>query len=83
MAVVISNLTRLSRCKSKNYTHCAQIIRNYSNAKPIRNNSFTLLGVLTGGLAAISYLKWQKIAVVEAAFNPKKMKVGWRVIKNF
>ncbi|KAG4068362.1 hypothetical protein HA402_007882 [Bradysia odoriphaga] len=73
MAVVISNLTRLSRCKAKNYTHCAQIIRNYSSTKSIRNNSFTLIGVLSGGLAAISYLKWQKTAVVEA-FNPKKMK---------
>ncbi|XP_037030422.1 calcium uptake protein 3, mitochondrial isoform X4 [Bradysia coprophila] len=73
MAVVISNLTRLSRCKAKNYTHCAQIIRNYSGTKSIRNNNLTLIGVLSGGLAAISYLKWQKTAVVEA-FNPKKMK---------
>ncbi len=79
--VVFSNLTRLSRCKASNYT---QIIRHYSNVKhtkSISNNSLKLLGVLSGGLAALSYVKWRNANVVQAAFNPKKMKVGERVIK--
>lgn len=75
MAVVYSNLTRLSRCKSLNY---AQITRQYSNVKYVKsNNSLKLLGVLSSGVVALSYLKWQnKNVVVHAAFNPKKMKVG-------
>lgn len=74
MAVaVFNNLTRLSRCKGTNYR---QIIRHYSNVKYTKSsNSFKLLGVLSGGLAALSYLKWQNTTVVQA-FNPKKMKVG-------
>lgn len=81
MAVVFSNITRLSRTKTTNY---AQILRHYSNVKhtkSISNNSLKLLGVLSGGLAALSYLKWQNTYVVQA-FNPKKMKVGAEFVKN-
>lgn len=81
MAVVFNNITRLSRCKTNDYL---QIIRRYSNVKytkPVRDNSYKLLGVLSGGLAAISYVKWRNTSVVEAAFNPKKLKVCAKVIK--
>lgn len=53
------------------------------HTKSISNNSLKLLGVLSGGLAALSYVKWRNTTVVQAAFNPKKMKVGARVTKKF
>lgn len=81
MAVVFSNITRLSRCKTSNYTQLIRHCSNVKHTKSISNNSLKLLGVLSGGLAALSYVKWRNTAVVQAAFNPKKMKVGARVTK--